>query len=136
MTACKDSLNGKKAVSATLAGVLAVGMVPAAAFAAEAPADEAQNDGIELLDTTSAVTLFNAGTIALDSTFSPVSGKTNQFTANATTDGSALDPRYRYRYPEGPVCGSRRGRRFQGDHHQGRHRGEGNQGSRHLHRVR
>lgn len=91
MTACKDSLNGKKAVSATLAGVLAVGMVPAAAFAAEAPADEAQNDGIELLDTTSAVTLFNAGTIALNSTFSPVSGKTNQFTANATTDGSALD---------------------------------------------
>lgn len=91
MTACKDSLNGKKAVSATLAGVLAVGMVPAAAFAAEAPADEAQNDGIELLDTTSAVTLFNAGTIALDSTFSHVSGKTNQFTANATTDGSALD---------------------------------------------
>ena len=50
MTACKDSLNGKKAVSATLAGVLAVGMVPAAAFAAEAPAvDEVQNDGIELL---------------------------------------------------------------------------------------
>ena len=91
MTACKDSLNGKKAVSATLAGVLAVGMVPAAAFAAEAPADEAQNDGIELLDTTSAVTLFNAGTIALDSAFSPVSGKTNQFTANATTDGTALD---------------------------------------------
>lgn len=91
MTACKDSLNGKKAVSATLAGVLAVGMVPAAAFAAEAPADEAQNDGIELLDTTSAVTLFNAGTIALDSAFSPVSGQTNQFTANATTDGTALD---------------------------------------------
>ena len=91
MTACKDSLNGKKAVSATLAGVLAVGMVPAAAFAAEAPADEAQNDGIELLDTTSAVTLFNAGTIALGSTFSPVSGQTNQFTANATTDGTALN---------------------------------------------
>lgn len=91
MTACKDSLNGKKAVSATLAGVLAVGMVPAAAFAAEAPADEAQNDGIELLDTTSAVTLFNAGTIALNNTFSPVSGQTNQFTANATTDGTALD---------------------------------------------
>lgn len=91
MTACKDSLNGKKAVSATLAGVLAVGMVPAAAFAAEAPADEAQNDGIELLDTTSAVTLFNAGTIALNSTFSPVSGQTNQFTVNATTDGSVLN---------------------------------------------
>lgn len=91
MTACKDSLSGKKAVSATLAGVLAVGMVPAAAFAAEAPADEVQNDGIELLDTTSPVTLFNAGTIALGSTFSPVSGQTNQFTANATTDGTALD---------------------------------------------
>lgn len=91
MTACKDSLNGKKAVSATLAGVLAVGMVPAAAFAAEAPADEVQNDGIELLDTTSPVNLFNAGTIALGSTFSPVSGQTNQFTANATTDGTALD---------------------------------------------
>ena len=91
MTACKDSLTGKKAVSATLAGVLAVGMVPAAAFAAEAPADEVQNDGIELLDTTSPVTLFNAGTIALGSTFSPVSGQTNQFTANATTDGTALD---------------------------------------------
>lgn len=91
MTACKDSLSGKKAVSATLAGVLAVGMVLAAAFAAEAPADEVQNDGIELLDTTSAVTLFNAGTIALNSTFSPVSGQTNQFTANAMTDGTALD---------------------------------------------
>lgn len=91
MTACKDSLNGKKAVSATLAGVLAVGMVPAAAFAAEAPADEAQNDGIELLDTTNAVTLFNAGTITLGSAFSSVSGQTNQFTANATTDGTALD---------------------------------------------
>ena len=91
MTACKDSLSGKKAVSATLAGVLAVGMVPAAAFAAEAPADEVQNDGIELLDTTSPMTLFNAGTIALGSTFSPVSGQTNQFTANATTDGTALD---------------------------------------------
>ena len=91
MTACKDSLNGKKAVSATLAGVLAVGMVPAAAFAAEAPVDEAQNDGIDLLDTTSAVTLFNAGTITLGGTFSAVSGQANQFTANATTDGSALN---------------------------------------------
>lgn len=91
MTACKDSLSGKKAVSATLAGVLAVGMVPAAAFAAEAPADEAQNDGIELLDTTSPVTLFNAGTIELGNAFSPVSGQTNQFNANANTDGTALD---------------------------------------------
>ena len=63
MTACKDSLNGKKAVSATLAGVLAVGMVPAAAFAAEAPADEAQNDGIELL-TADDVAAFNNGTVS------------------------------------------------------------------------
>lgn len=63
MTACKDSLSGKKAVSATLAGVLAVGMVPAAAFAAEAPADEAQNDGIELL-TADDVAAFNNGTVS------------------------------------------------------------------------
>ena len=48
MTACKDSLNGKKAVSATLAGVLAVGMVPAAAFAADAQADITGEEGIEL----------------------------------------------------------------------------------------
>ena len=50
MTACKDSLNGKKAVSATLAGVLAVGMVPAAAFAAtDAQAADTQDEqGIEL----------------------------------------------------------------------------------------
>ena len=49
MTACKDSLSGKKAVSATLAGVLAVGMVPAAAFAAtDAQADTTDEQGIEL----------------------------------------------------------------------------------------
>lgn len=48
MTACKDSLSGKKAVSATLAGVLAVGMVPAAAFAETAQADTAEGQGIEL----------------------------------------------------------------------------------------
>ena len=48
MTACKDSLNGKKAVSATLAGVLAVGMVPAAAFAETAQADTTGEEGIEL----------------------------------------------------------------------------------------
>ena len=46
MTACKDSLSGKKAVSATLAGVLAVGMVPAAAFAADA--DQPETGDIEL----------------------------------------------------------------------------------------
>ena len=51
MTACKDSLNGKKAVSATLAGVLAVGMVPAAAFAADGAqaADTQSGDGVDLL---------------------------------------------------------------------------------------
>ena len=48
MTACKDSLNGKKAVSATLAGVLAVGMVPAAAFAETAQADTTDEAGISL----------------------------------------------------------------------------------------
>ena len=48
MTACKGSLNGKKAVSATLAGVLAVGMVPAAAFADAAQADTNDEQGIEL----------------------------------------------------------------------------------------
>ena len=48
MTACKDSLSGKKAVSATLAGVLAVGMVPAAAFAETAQADTTGEQGIEL----------------------------------------------------------------------------------------
>ena len=66
MTACKDSLNGKKAVSATLAGVLAVGMVPAAAFADAAQADTTDEQGIDLLDTTSAVTAFNAGVITFD----------------------------------------------------------------------
>ena len=48
MTACKDSLSGKKAVSATLAGVLAVGMVPAAAFAETAQADTTDEAGISL----------------------------------------------------------------------------------------
>ena len=52
MTACKDSLNGKKAVSATLAGVLAVGMVPAAAFAADAQADTTDEAGISLQEAT------------------------------------------------------------------------------------
>ena len=59
MTACKDSLSGKKAVSATLAGVLAVGMVPAVALADQAPADEAANDGVELLTVDKATDLSN-----------------------------------------------------------------------------
>ena len=65
MTACKDSLSGKKAVSATLAGVLAVGMVPAAAFAeTDAQAADAQDkQGIELL-TADDVAAFTNGTVS------------------------------------------------------------------------
>ena len=65
MTACKDSLNGKKAVSATLAGVLAVGTVPAAAFAAtDAQAADTQDEqGIELQSVESAKA-FSDGTVA------------------------------------------------------------------------
>ena len=62
MTACKDSLSGKKAVSATLAGVLAVGMVPAAAFAADQPADEAEGQGVELQATDTEA--FYSGSVA------------------------------------------------------------------------
>lgn len=58
---CKDSLNGKKAVSATLAGVLAVGMVPAAAFADAAQADTTDEQGIELQ--ASDAQTFEAGTV-------------------------------------------------------------------------
>ena len=65
MTACKDSLNGKKAVSATLAGVLAVGMVPAAAFAATdaQTADTQDEQGIELLTADDAAAFTN-GTVS------------------------------------------------------------------------
>ena len=63
MTACKDSLNGKKAVSATLAGVLAVGMVPAAAFADAAQADTTEGQDVELLTPASEVeAVLNGGT--------------------------------------------------------------------------
>ena len=63
MTACKDSLSGKKAVSATLAGVLAVGMVPAAAFAADdAQADTTGEQGVELQSVESAKA-FSDGTV-------------------------------------------------------------------------
>ena len=62
MTACKDSLNGKKAVSATLAGVLAVGMVPAAAFAATDQADTQDEAGISLQLST-AESQFMAGSV-------------------------------------------------------------------------
>ena len=89
MTACKDSLSGKKAVSATLAGVLAVGMVPAAAFAADA--DQPETGDIELQSTTAAATLFSDGTVSFEQKATPVAGKTNEFTANANADGTALD---------------------------------------------
>ena len=92
MTACKDSLNGKKAVSATLAGVLAVGMVPAAAFADAAQADTTDEQGIDLLDTTSAVTAFNAGVITFDGADSSVVlkdvAKPNVYKATANQDGT------------------------------------------------
>ena len=92
MTACKDSLNGKKAVSATLAGVLAVGMVPAAAFADAAQADTTDEQGIDLLDTTSAVTAFNAGVITFDGADSSVvlkdTAKPNVYEATANQDGT------------------------------------------------
>lgn len=50
MTACvnNEGLSGKKVVSATLAGVLAAGMVPAIAFADEA-AEATTDEGIDLL---------------------------------------------------------------------------------------
>ncbi len=53
MTACKDSqaTSGKKAVSATLAGVLAVGLVPAVALADEA-VEVTEEDGITELNAT------------------------------------------------------------------------------------
>ena len=76
MTACKDSLSGKKAVSATLAGVLAVGMVPAVALADQAPADDAANDGVELL-TADDVAAFNNGAVT--------EYKVDNGTATATT---------------------------------------------------
>ena len=66
MTACKDSLSGKKAVSATLAGVLAVGMVPAAAFAADQPADAQSGDeSISLLAGVTDKASFESGTFAV-----------------------------------------------------------------------
>ena len=81
MTACKDSLNGKKAVSATLAGVLAVGMVPAAAFAADQPTDEAEGQGIELQEKTPAQA-FASGSFA----FTDQAG--NAVATTAKKDGS------------------------------------------------
>lgn len=91
MTACKDSLNGKKAVSATLAGVLAVGMVPAAAFAAT-DAEQPETGDIELESTTSAVTAFNDGKITFTDADSNLvlkdSTKANVYKATANADGT------------------------------------------------
>ena len=92
MTACKDSLSGKKAVSATLAGVLAVGMVPAAAFADAAQADTNDETGIELESTTSAVTAFNDGAITFTGADSSLvlkdNTKANAYKATANADGT------------------------------------------------
>ncbi len=82
MTACKDSLSGKKAVSATLAGVLAVGMVPAAAFAADdAQADTTEGQGVELQEKTPAQA-FASGSFA----FTDQAG--NAVATTAKKDGS------------------------------------------------
>ena len=79
MTACKDSqaTSGKKAVSATLAGVLAVGLVPAVALADEA-VEVTEEDGITERNTT-AEAIMN-GTIVLKA------GQTagQEFPSNAT----------------------------------------------------
>ena len=87
MTACKDSLNGKKAVSATLAGVLAVGMVPAAAFAAtDAQADTTGEDGISLQAKTEAAQFAKAKVLsATDVDNASISGDLTKiaFKANA-----------------------------------------------------
>ncbi|WP_290995177.1 S-layer homology domain-containing protein [Gordonibacter sp.] len=81
MTACvnNEGLSGKKVVSATLAGVLAAGMVPAIAFAdeaAEAPTDE----GIDLL-AAGAIQDFEAGKV----TAAAVAGDTTPL--NFTSEG-------------------------------------------------
>lgn len=62
MTACKDvqDMNlGKKAVSATLVGALAVGMVPGVALAANATDEGAADDGINALALTPAEAFSN-----------------------------------------------------------------------------
>ncbi len=65
MTACKDSqaTSGKKAVSATLAGVLAVGLVPAVALADEA-VEVTEEDGITELDTATDAVQYNGGKVS------------------------------------------------------------------------
>ena len=90
MTACKDSLSGKKAVSATLAGVLAVGMVPAAAFAETAQADTTTSDeGVSLQ--------FQEGTKAFENGTATYTVKQGADTAaaNKTTVGGVVDS-YKY----------------------------------------
>ena len=86
MTACKDSLNGKKAVSATLAGVLAVGMVPAAAFAETAQADTTTGDEGVSLQVAPEQDAFNRGTIAP----SGLSQTNGAYSVNANADGTPL----------------------------------------------
>ena len=86
MTACKDSLSGKKAVSATLAGVLAVGMVPAAAFAADADqAADAQSgdEGISLQEATPQSAVEDGAIVA----FADGAQAGTAFTANGKAQG-------------------------------------------------
>lgn len=82
MTACKDVQDvnlGKKAVSAALAGTLAVGMVPAVALAA--PADDAvADDGIETLNMSGAYD-FSKGSV----TGLTIGGKTVSVVNGAAT---------------------------------------------------
>ena len=91
MTACKDSLSGKKAVSATLAGVLAVGMVPAAAFAETAQADTTGEQGVEL-QTAGDVTAFNNGSITAAKFGDTAVKDVKKITTAATDEAQKLVP--------------------------------------------
>ena len=88
MTACKDSLSGKKAVSATLAGVLAVGMVPAAAFAETAQADEAEGQGVELQEATEAQKVLDGGTVSEVKVGDEVAADVSNVTKKTTDNGA------------------------------------------------
>lgn len=95
MTACKDVQDvnlGKKAVSAALAGTLAVGMVPAVALAAPAD-DAAADDGIESLALSSSADVaagkITAATLngAVISDLAKITVKTSDF--DEVTNGSS-----------------------------------------------
>ena len=87
MTACVDNKEKKggaaKAVSATLAGVLAVGMVPAVAFAETVEGSEEAEGDIELLAQTDEQA-FNSGKI---SAYKAGAGLTDTYVAGTRTTG-------------------------------------------------